>query len=74
MTAELVHKDETCQYSFNIDHDGYTYNVVVHTNAKGKFVDEYINLNGEELEYEGTEGQIREDIMSYLDENWDKLV
>jgi hypothetical protein len=74
MTAELTHKDEVCQYSFNIEHEGNIYNVVVHTKPNGKFIDEYINLNGEELEYEGTEGQIREDIMSYLDKNWDKLV
>lgn len=74
MNATLNHKDDTCQYSFSIEHEGKTYDVVVNTNRKGKFLDEYIYHNNEELEHEGTEGQIREDIMTYLDENWDKLV
>jgi hypothetical protein len=73
MNATLTHKDETCQYSFDIEHEGETYSVVVNTNRKGEFLDEYIHHNNEELEHEGTEGQIREDIMTYLDENWDKI-
>jgi hypothetical protein len=43
-------------------------------NGKGKFIDEYITRCDEELDYEGEEGQIREDIMDYIDKNWDKLV
>ena len=74
MNATLTNKNETCNYSFFIEHDGKGYDVLVYTNNKGKFIDENIFFNGEELEYEGTEGQIREDIMTYLDDNWDKLV
>ena len=74
MNAKLTHKDETCQYGFNLEHEGKEYNVVINLSRKGKFLDEYISHNGEELELEGTEGQIREDIMTYLDENWDELV
>ena len=71
MNATLTHKDETCQYSFTLEHESKEYNVVINTNREGKFLDEYISHNGEDLEYEGTEGQIREDIMAYLDQNWD---
>lgn len=74
MNATLTHKDDTCQYAFNIVHEDNTYNVIVYTNSKGKFIDDYVSSNGEELGYEGTEGQIREDIMTFIDENWDKLV
>ena len=74
MNATLNHKDETTNYSFEIIHEGENYDVTVYLNECGKFIDESISRCGEELEYEGTEGQIREDIMDYLDENWDKLV
>lgn len=74
MNATLNHKDDVTNYSFDIDHEGETYNVIVYMNGKGKFIDEHITRCDEELDYEGEEGQIREDIMDYLDKNWDKLV
>jgi hypothetical protein len=74
MNATLSNKNETCNYTFTVEHEGKTYDVLIYTNNKGKFIDEHIFFNGEDLDYEGTEGQIREDIMTYLDENWDKLV
>ena len=40
----------------------------------GKFIDESITRCGEELDYEGEEGEIRDAIIDYLDENWEKLV
>ena len=74
MNATLTDKNETCSYDFKIEHEGNTFELIVYTNREGKFIDEQIFFNGEELDYEGEEGQIREDIMTYLDENWDKLV
>jgi len=74
MNATLTHKDDTTNYSFEIAHEGENYNAIVYLNGKGKFIDEHITLRDEELGYEGEEGQIREDIMTYLDENWDTLV
>jgi len=74
MNATLTNKNETCNYNFDVEHKGNTFQLIVYTNREGKFIDEQIFFNGEELDYEGEEGQIREDIMTYLDENWDKLV
>ena len=60
-------------YTFNIEHDGKVYKVKIYVNDKGKFIDESISLNDIELEGEGTEGEIREMILTYLDENWDEI-
>jgi hypothetical protein len=48
--------------------------VLVFLDSRGKFIDERITKDEEELDYEGDEGQIREDIMDYLDKNWETLV
>jgi hypothetical protein len=69
-----THNDTTSRHYFRVDHEGKDYEVTVYTNESGKFIDEDITLFGEELEHEGTDGQIREDIMDYLDENWDNLI
>ncbi len=74
MNATLTQKNETTNYNFEIIHEGENYDVTVYLNESGKFIDESISRCGEELDYEGEEGQVREDIMTYLDENWDKLV
>ncbi len=75
MNATLTDSNTTTNHAFNIEHEGEQYNVTVYLNESGKFIDESITYSsGYELEYEGEEGQIREDIMNYLDENWDKLV
>ena len=68
-----INKNEIDNHVFNIEHEGNTYEVIVYT-REGKFYDEQIFFNGEELDYEDDEGQIREDIMNYVDKNWDKLV
>jgi hypothetical protein len=72
--ATLTHKDETTNYSFNINHEGANYSVLVFLDSSGKFIDDRITKDEEELGYEGEEGEIREAIIDYLDENWDKLV
>lgn len=74
MNATLNHKNETTNYNFEIIHEGENYDVTVYLNESGKFIDESITRCGEELDYEGEEGEIREAIIDYLDENWEKLV
>lgn len=74
MNATLNHKNETTNYNFEISHEGEYYDVTVYLDVSGKFIDESITRCDEELDYEGEEGQIREDIMDYLDKNWEKLV
>ena len=74
MNAINTHNDTTTTHYFKVDHEGKEYEVTMYTNMNGKFIDESVTLNGEELEYQGEEGQIREDIVTYLDENWDDLV
>ncbi len=66
-------------HNFDIEHEGVKYNVTIYVNESGKFIDEVIQFDdndryGEELGYEGTEGEIREAIVEYLSLNWDKLV
>lgn len=74
MKANLTNKDTTTNYTFEIELDGKNYRVQIYLNQKGKFIDDSITLNDEELSGEGEEGEIREKIINYLDENWDKLV
>jgi len=73
MNAKLQFKNVTTNYVFDIEHEGKKYHTTVWLNDKGKFIDDTIYFNNRELEYEGNEGEIREDILTYLDENWDKL-
>ena len=74
MNATYNNSDTTIKHHFQIEHEGEQYGVTVHTKENGKFLDENITRDGFELDHEGEEGQIREDIMTYLDENWDSLV
>ena len=74
MNATLNHKNDTTNYSFEIIHEGENYDVTVHMDESGKFIDESITRCGEELDYEGHEGEVRDAIMDYLDANWDSLV
>lgn len=74
MKATLTNQDATINYSFDIELNGLTYRVQVYLNQKGKFIDDSITLDDRELDGEGEEGQTREDILNYLDENWTKLV
>ena len=73
MNATLSNKNEICNYSFFVEHEGKGYNVL-YTKNNGKVIDENIFFNGEELDFVGKKGQIRKDITTYLDKNWDKLV
>lgn len=74
MNATLTCKDDTTNYSFTVNHEGTNYDVLIYLNGRGKFIEERIYRDEEELGYEGEEGEIREAITSYLDENWEKLV
>ena len=73
MKATNTHNEIFAHY-FKVEHEGKDYEVTVCIDENGKFADDHIALNGEELEYEGTEGQIREDIIDYLAFKWDDLV
>jgi len=75
MKATLTNADkDTTKYTFEILHEGENYDVEIYCNHKGQFVEEIVSRCGEELDYEGHEGQIREDIIDYIDVNWDLLV
>lgn len=75
MNIELTDSNTTTNYTFNVEHKGEQYNVTVYLNESGRFIDDIItNAMGDDLEYEGEEGQIREEIINYLDENWDRFV
>lgn len=63
------------RHGFNIEFEGKTYTAIVWLDENGKFADEEICYqDGEELDTEGEEGDIREKIIDYLDQNWDSLV
>ena len=74
MNATYDHSETTKLHYFQIEHEGKQYEVILHTKENGKFLYENITRNGFDLDYEGREGQVREDIMTYLDDNWEKLV
>ena len=75
MNIELTESNTTTNYTFNVEREGEQYNVTIYLNESGRFIDDIItNASGDDLEYEGEEGQIREDIITYLDENWDRFV
>jgi len=74
MNAVLSSKDDTTNYTFDVNHEGVNYSVLIYLNGRGKFIDERIYRDEEDIGYEGTDGEIREEIINYLDENWDKLV
>ena len=71
MNATHTNSEVTDRHTFQVELDGKTYDVVIWLNQKGKFIDDEISFNDEELEGEGAEGEIREKIIEYLSENWD---
>jgi CYTH domain-containing protein len=74
MKAVLQSSNFVHQHDFTVEYDGVTFNVSIFLNQKEKFIDNSIKLNDNELEFEGEQGQIREDILNYLSDNWDKIV
>ncbi len=75
MTAKHTQSETTTFHVFEVKHKGRNYRAKIYLNAKGKFVDEEItDSHGNELESEGTEGDIREKITDYLANHWDELV
>lgn len=73
MKVKLTTKEVSTRYQFDIQLHRKSYRVVVYLNEKGKFIDDEISHNDTELEYEGSEGELREKIIDYLDKNWDTL-
>jgi hypothetical protein len=76
MTAKCIWKqDSVLRHIFEVEHEDKTYDVVIwFDSARGKFVDDEISFEGNELEGEGVEGDIRKSILDYLDANWDTLI
>jgi hypothetical protein len=71
----LVDSCTTTNYTFEVEKDGTKYRATVYLNESGKFIDETVNyLDGEILDYEGEEGEIREEILTQIDKDWYKLV
>ena len=70
MNAKLISNDALNKHCFQVTVDNVTYNVLIYTNEKGKFVDEEVVLNGEEVE----DNELVDSILDYIDTNWDKLV
>jgi hypothetical protein len=74
MTATCVQKQTVTNYTFNVELDGRVYQAVVYLNDDQKFIDDQVTRDGILLEYEGEEGETREQILDYIDENWERLV
>jgi hypothetical protein len=74
MKANCISSANSTRHNFQVEHEGYTYDVVIWTDEKGKFMDEEIEWEGHELDGEGEEGEVREAITDYLANNWNDLV
>ena len=68
MKATLDHQANT--YKFNIEHEGKHYEATIYMNeASSKFQDwEVVDSNGDFAERD-----IEDEIIEYIDKNWDKL-
>jgi hypothetical protein len=72
---DLIDSNTTTNYTFLIEKDGIQYHATVYLNESGRFIDDSVRyLNGDELDYEGTEGDVRDEILEQIDNDWDKLV
>ena len=74
MNATNTLNVRTTRHEFDVEHDGAQYAVVIHCDRNEKFIDDSITLNGIELDSEGEQGDLREQILDYISGNWDKLV
>jgi len=75
MKAHLTNSYTSNNYTFVIEHDTSKYFVNISLDENGRFIHESItHPNGQELDFEGEEGDIRDTILDFLDENWEKLV
>ena len=73
---DLIDSNTVTDYTFLIEREGVKYHVKVYVNESGKFIDDsitYVN-SGEELEYQGEEGDVREELLNQLDKDWYKIV
>lgn len=76
MNAILTLSDTLSQFWFEIEFNQQKYraNFSLHGNGKfGEIEVEFVS-NGKVLEDEGEEGEIKEQIISFIDKNWDTLV
>ena len=68
---KVLHKSTSATHFFQIELDGKNYQATIHTDEKGKFMDEEV------YEFPGFELASDDDvdkIINYIDKNWDNLV
>lgn len=73
MQANLISKVFVHKYNFEVVIDGLIFNVEIYLDEKQSFTDISIKLNENELEFEGSQGQIRTKLIQYIGKNWDIL-
>lgn len=71
MKATQVSK--TTAHTFKIQHDGREFVAIIHINESGHFIDEVVQEGGNELDIEGEDGDLREKIIDFIDDNWETL-
>ena len=75
MNVTAQSKVTQVRHGFNIEFEGKAYTAIVWLDEKGKFADDEICYQGgDELDTERSEGEIRNKIIDFLDQNWDTLV
>lgn len=74
MTATFKGTEEIRRHSFEVEVDGLKYHVTCMCNASDKILDETIQHHGIELDREGGEGDLREQILDFVVEEWETLV
>ena len=73
MKVTYHNENVVTRHSFTVNHAGIDYEVEIFVDIRGKFSDESIMLNDVEFDGEGEEGDIREDIIDYLSNNWEQV-
>ena len=75
MNAKVIEKQVSTLFRFEIEFDGKKYNATIILGPKGRFFGESVEHadTNIELGHEGTEGDIRESIVDFIDKNWEML-
>ena len=71
MKHKLISKTNVTTEKYDVEHDnGQTFFVTLYIDSEsGKWIDESITFEDVELEDDGVEGDIREEILAFLDKN-----
>ncbi len=75
MNVTHISESTATRHEFDISIDGTDYHAIIFVDQKGRFIDEEISYkeDGDELDSDGAEGDIREKIIDYIASNWDNL-